>query len=263
MGGKHYLLKTLLKIIPPHRIYVEPFGGSAKLLLNKEPSRIEVYNDYDKHIANLFYVVVFKFEEFYEKISRSVYSRAISNQITEEIKKTEITELGDVDLAVRTYIKLQTSMLGQLKSTSFKISFEDRKPVEYSTSIERLKIIHERLKNVTIECTDFKKIIKSYKDIEDAFIFIDPPYFGVEHYYNVKFTLEDHKALLELLKDAKAKWLLAGFDNELYNTELKDFYKIDTLSYMPTRVSKGSKNSTTNKKQAPKEVLWSNYKIKL
>jgi DNA adenine methylase len=75
IGGKFYLLDKLLKLIPPYRIYVEPFDGSAKLLLNKEPSRIEVCNDYDKHITNLFFVVVFKFDELYKKPSRSVYSR--------------------------------------------------------------------------------------------------------------------------------------------------------------------------------------------
>jgi len=67
IGGKYYMLSTLLKLIPKHRIYLELFGGSAKLLLNKEPSKIEVYNDYSKQIANLFYVATFKFDEFYEK----------------------------------------------------------------------------------------------------------------------------------------------------------------------------------------------------
>jgi len=54
IGGKYYMLDKLLKVIPSHRIYLEVFGRSAKLLLNKEPSQIEVYNDYSKQIANSF-----------------------------------------------------------------------------------------------------------------------------------------------------------------------------------------------------------------
>jgi len=31
VGGKHFLLKHLLPLIPQHKVYVEPFCGSAKL----------------------------------------------------------------------------------------------------------------------------------------------------------------------------------------------------------------------------------------
>jgi DNA adenine methylase len=81
IGGKFYMLDVILKLIPKHDIYVEVFGGSAKVLLNKPPSNIEIYNDYDKKIANLFYVVAFKFEEFYEKVNRIVYSRALRKTV--------------------------------------------------------------------------------------------------------------------------------------------------------------------------------------
>jgi DNA adenine methylase len=62
------MLKHILQLIPFHKIYVEVFGGSGRVLLNKKPSKIEVWNDNDRRIANLFHVVVFKFEEFYEKV---------------------------------------------------------------------------------------------------------------------------------------------------------------------------------------------------
>jgi Site-specific DNA methylase len=115
IGGKGFLVNTIIKLISPHRIYVEPFGGSAKVLLNKEPSEIEVYNDADLRLANLFYVVAFKFDEFEEKVNKLVYSRALLRKFLRDVKLPKLTldELGDVDVAVKTYFILRTTFNGQ------------------------------------------------------------------------------------------------------------------------------------------------------
>lgn len=264
LGGKFYLLDELLKLIPEHRIYVEPFGGSGKLILNKEPAYIEVYNDYNKHIANLFYVVTFKFDEFFEKVNRLVFSKEIYKKIVEELENTELKELGDVDIAVKTYFKLNATFAGQQKSKAFKgLPFTRSYSRQLFKNIDLLPEIHGRLKNVIIENLDFKKLIKKYKDIEDAFIYLDPPYFGAEHYYSVKFTTEDHKALLDLLKNSKAKWLLSGYPNELYDTELKDFYRLEIpLSKRSYALTENNKH-ISNTKPIATEILWANYEIKL
>jgi DNA adenine methylase len=256
------MLGKLLKIIPPHRVYVEVFGGSAKLLLNKEPSKIEVYNDYDKRIANLFYVTAFKFDKFQEKVNRLVYSRAIHKEITEEFINAEIKELGDVDMAVKTYFKLHTTFVGDLNSKSFKPTFTKNVAREFFNNIDKLPLIHERLKNVIIECLDYQKILKKYKDIEDVFIYLDPPYYGLPNYYGVSFTDEDQKKMLDLLKQVKGKWLLSGYANELYDTELKDYYRVEVS--LPKHAYALTENTKPkgNTKPMAVEVLWANYDIK-
>jgi len=98
---------------------------------------------------------------------------------------------------------------------------------------------------------------------ENTFIYLDPPYFDAEHYYNVKFTIEDHKHLLSLLKQAKCKWLLSGYANDLYDDELKDFYRVEIPSYKPSYgIIEANKHSTNTRPKAL-EILWSNYKINL
>ena len=56
-GGKRYLAQRIIAKFPPHRIYLEPFGGAASVLLNKPPCEVEVYNDLDGEVVNVFRVL--------------------------------------------------------------------------------------------------------------------------------------------------------------------------------------------------------------
>jgi DNA adenine methylase len=98
---------------------------------------------------------------------------------------------------------------------------------------------------------------------ENAFIYLDPPYFNAEFYYNAKFGLEDHKHMLSLLKQAKAKWLLSGYANDLYDAELKDFYRVEIPSVKPSYGITEANKHLTNERPKALEILWANYEIKL
>jgi len=262
-GGKSLIADDIIKLIPEHTIYVEPFGGSAKVLLNKAPSKIEVYNDADLRLSNLFYVVAFKFDEFIEKLNRLVYSRGIYRKFFNDLKLKYLTlnELGDVDLAVKTYLMIYSSFGGQINANSFRIDHTRGGAKTFFNSLDKLEAIHNRLKNVVIEYLNYDKILKKYLDREDAFIYLDPPYFNAEHYYDAKFT--DHKHMLSLLKQAKAKWLLSGYANELYDTELKDFYRLEIPSVKSVYGITEANKHLTNERPKALEILWANYEINL
>ncbi len=256
IGGKFRLANKIIELMPKHDVYIEVFGGSGKVLLNKPPSKIEIYNDYNKQLANLFYVVAFKFDEFIEKINRVVYSREIFYQLRKELKNAKIDELGDVDTAVKTYYLLHISFSGDLQACSFSLSTVRDKVKTFFRGLDKLYAIQERLRNVAIESLDFRDILKKYKDKENAFLYIDPPYYGVS-YYNSNFSEKDHIDLLSLLKTAKAKWMLSGYGNDLYDDMLKEFHRIEIPvvkhAYGVTKNSKG------NKKPQAVEVLWLNF----
>jgi DNA adenine methylase len=103
LGGKHFLLKELLKRIPPHEVYVEVFGGSADLLFHKPPSKVEVYNDIDGDLVNLFEVVRNNFDEFHEKAKWLLYSRELHEKFEKEKSNDKIEQ------ALRTWYVYQTS----------------------------------------------------------------------------------------------------------------------------------------------------------
>ncbi len=57
MGGKSKLRKHIIERIPEHICYVEPFFGAGWVYLGKEPSKVEVINDVDKELINMFHMI--------------------------------------------------------------------------------------------------------------------------------------------------------------------------------------------------------------
>jgi DNA adenine methylase len=257
IGGKHFLAKLIVELIPEHEIYVEPFTGAGHVFFTKERSKVEVLNDADSKIANLFYCVAFHFKEFWSKFRWLVYSRAIRQKLTQELKGKRV-ELGDVDSAVGVLFLAYSSIGGTLYGGfSYSRTGDRLRGKDLKNAMLRLRCIHKRLLgNVFIECLDFEDVMNRW-DSEKTFFYCDPPYYNAEHYYDKHFGKEDHHRLLNRLKQAKGKWILSGYHNELYDKELQDF------PYIEVNVSKPSYGITVNSKSKTRpraiEVLWLNY----
>jgi len=259
VGGKFFLKNKIYSITPNHTIFVEAFGGGANVLLHKPPSKVEVYNDLNKDLANLFYFLSFHYDEFYKKVKFLVYSREIFNVIKKEIQNTKIQSIPDVDRAVKVFYLYNTSFSGS--GRSFGYGLTKSKAEGFSRKIKRLEYVNERLKNVTIEALDFEEVIKKY-DTEDTLFFLDPPYFGAEFYYSTKdlsFKYEDHLRLLQLVKNIKGKFILTTYENELYSTELKDF---NLITFDAVKHSRGiTKLSKNKEKPKVKELVYFNFEL--
>jgi DNA adenine methylase len=254
VGGKYNLAKIIVKLMPPHKRYVEPFVGSGKVLFAKEPSEIEVINDADKKIANLFYCVAFHFDEFWNKAKWLLHSREILKTLKAKVKTSPPSKLGDVEHAVATYYVI----LGSFASHGgLRYAIKESEAKKFITNkILNLRLVRKRLKNVIIESKDFEELIARW-DTEETLFYCDPPYFGAEHYYDIPFTKQDHERLLAILKQTKGKWILSGYHNELYDTALKDYpYVEKQVSKSSYGVTKYSKNKT---RPLATEVIWLNF----
>jgi len=220
-GGKGRLAKKILQFFPPHRIYVEPFGGGASVLLKKRPAAVEVYNDIDSGLVCLFRVLrdPQKFARFYEKVCLTPYSR-------EEYEHCRDTWEGcddEVERAYRFFVAARQSFSGEFGgSWSYSVTASGRgmalAPSKWLSVLRLLPAIYERLMGVQIEHNDFRTILGRY-DTPETLFYCDPPYVldtrtggGYRH----EMTLNDHQDLVGILLSLSGMVLLSGYQHEIY-----------------------------------------------
>ena len=168
-GGKTALVPTLLKLLPEHRLYVEVFCGSARLLFAKEPSRREVLNDLNGEITNFFRVVKHRPAELAERLE----IECVHAGRFRELRSGE-PPVCEVDRAMR---------FAYLTWYSFSAKGEHfARPSLVSTGKRPLNVVREvlvrvaeRLARVVVEERDFAEILRRYDD-PGTFFYLDPPY---------------------------------------------------------------------------------------
>lgn len=233
-GGKYYLADWIISHFPAgyeKMTYVEPFGGGASALLQKQPSQVEVYNDIDARLNNLFYVLHSHSDSFIKHLSLTPYSEA-------EYKRTKgVDELTDRQLlshswsgrrvvaAVNFYILCRQSIGG--RGDSFALSkhrvrggMADNVSAWLSSIDQNLPKVIKRLRTVQILCRDTFKVIEKF-DSPNTLFYLDPPYLQCTRkspeVFKHEFTSRDHYNLLELVSNLKGFWVLSGYNNPLYS----------------------------------------------
>jgi len=207
MGGKAMMVPRLIPLIPPHAAYVEVFGGGAALLLNKPPSPLEVYNDIDGELVNLFEIVRNNPEGFLKRAEFLLYSRELYEKWQADLRENKSAQ-DPVERAFRFWYLVRSSFAAHpYKGWAFCEKADRNRAESVWNALVDLKPIHERLKNVEVDRLDFERLIKN-RDSPETFFFLDPPYLDAEEYRMGVFTIEDHQRLLKTLQGCKGKWLM-------------------------------------------------------
>lgn len=233
-GGKWRAADKIIPLFPPHKIYVEPFGGGASILLRKRPSRVEVYNDLDGDIVNLFRVVREHPEILAEKIDLTPYAR-------DEWKLAFEDTEDPIERARRTLIRSYMSF-GSAEATKGSTGF--RGVGGGSNSYNRWCLVPDtimsaakRLKKVVIENLSYEDIFKRY-DTKETLFYVDPPYLPSTRssfrsggkYYRHEMSEDDHIRLIEILKNLKGSVVLSGYSSSLYDRLLGDWHKHEFMA---------------------------------
>ena len=218
------------------------------VFFQKYPSNIETINDLDGEVVNFFEWV----RNDPERLARAVYLTPYSRKVYEDAYTPGRDSL---DRAVKfcTRLNMGHGFRTTGEKVGWKCDIQGRQrayAAKYWNDMPK-SIIHaaERLKDVQIECRPAVDIIERF-NFENVLIYCDPPYlletrFGKQ--YKQEMTNEDHKRLLAVLQESKAKVILSGYESKLYNDALRGWYKTSTQSI------------TQNPKKSGKEVLWMNF----
>lgn len=257
-GGKFSHLDWLLPLLPTCHHYCEPFGGSAAVLLNRDPSKVETYNDIDGEIVNFFRVLRDNKAELIEAIgltpfSREEYYLALSDQGS---------DASSLERARRFFIRARQSRTGLAQTASIgrwanckNTSRAGMSGVvsRWLGSIQTLPAIAERLLRVQIENRPALEVIKLYDSAKTLF-YCDPPYVhstrGDSKAYGFEMNEDAHLALSIGLKKCKGKVALSGYRCDLMDHLYKSWHRHDATP-----------KNCHSVKQLRQEALWMNYEM--
>ena len=246
-GGKWKMAPKIIKMFPAHKVYVEPFGGGGSILLRKDRSYNEVYNDIDSSVVRYFRVLRDFPNMLISKILLTPYSReefefCISDNDTED----------EIELARRYFIRSWMSIMGANKNKKPRNS-------DFSYHIKRsntncipkesdLYAIVDRLTDFMIEHLDFEDCIHRY-DSEETLFYVDPPYYGkCGDAYQNNISEEDHIRLSKTLKTIKGFACISGTQSDFYD-RLYSYWK--TIEFPAINAMNVIKT----------EKLWMNYEF--
>src|SRR5947209_1886810 len=159
-GGKRYLSRSIIDFFPPHRTYLEPFGGAASVLLNKIPSSVEVYNDLDQRVTRLFRILRDHGEEFRRLLTLTPYSEV-------EFDRAGQPAETEIEQARRDFVRWRMSLGGRGDSFSFTLHRVRREMADvvsgYLSMIDQeLPTIIERLRKVQIVNRPALEVIRTW-----------------------------------------------------------------------------------------------------
>lgn len=218
LGGKHYSSKYIIKYIPPHNTYIEPFVGAGSVLFKKGYiSDIEIINDLDKDIIDIYKDIKIIDNEEIQKINLD----GITREQYYKIKKTDYN--NPIDRLYRNLVLWKWSYSGCRASYCTNIRYK-KEPVNVGIQFKKNYIkIQNRIKDIIIYNEDYKNIIYN-NDKENVFIYIDPPYSKMMKWWHYNH-LVDPVELVEVIKKIKNAKFLMTYDDTPENRErYKDFY---------------------------------------
>lgn len=257
VGAKRRMVKWLLKMIPRHTTYVEVFGGVSWLLLSKKPSMLEIYNDVDDRLVNFYKVCrePEKVKQLINLLKFTPYSRTEFKQCL-----TPQGNVDEVEAARRFFVTQNQGFGGNGKSWGYNIKPSDngnnRAVESFIDKQTCLLPFYFRLKKVTIENNDFRKILSTF-DSTLTFFYCDPPYYPstrTDKGYRYEMTKSDHSELIDLLLNIKGKCALSGYQNKTYE-------KLEKVGWDRYDFSASCSLGHGNKSKCI-ESVWINYKAR-
>lgn len=252
-GSKMTIAERIVRLLPAHGHYVEPFAGSASVLLAKPRSKMETLNDIDGELVNFWRTLRDRPDDLIRVCTLTPHARA-------EVELAKEPADDPLERARRKWVLLTQTINPTRPNWQRRInpSVKVSGPEYLARYVGRMVPIVSRLAGVSLECCPALDVIKEYGDYPDVAIYADPPYVEGTRDDNAYAadmrTEEEHRALFVALHSCKAAVVLSGYDSELYRDLYEDWDATSTETISLRGVTKKESRSRTGRR----EMIWSN-----
>ena len=272
-GGKSYLAKEIVKMMPRHLHYVEPYAGGLSVLLARDPNDeslwlgdtsstrgvSEVVNDLNKQLTNFWRVLQnpIGFSVFKRHIEATPFSKS-EWQDTENL----LGESNSVKAAIGFFIRCRMSLAGRMQSFTGITKGRTRggrnaEVNAWLSAVEGLPQVFVRLRDVLILNIPALHVITG-QDGPHTLFYLDPPYLHetratTTEYGQFEMSYDDHHQLLHTLGKIEGKFLLSGYRSQLYDLAA-EVYKWQRKEFvLPNNAASGKE------KRRMTECVWYNF----
>jgi len=252
-GGKWKLAPWIVSHFPAHRVYIEPFGGAASVLMRKPRSYAEVYNDLDGEVVNVFRVLrdpaqaaelerLLRLTPFAREEFKASYDAAPNDPI-EQARRT----------ITRAYLGFGSNAHNRVTGFRSNSNRSGTTPAhDWANYPDHISSYTARLRGVVVETKDAAALIQQHDSPETLF-YVDPPYphstrrMGQCENYRHELTDDQHRGLAQILRSVRGAVVLSGYPCPLYDEELySDWWRVARRAH-----ADGAGDRT--------EVLWMNF----
>lgn len=255
-GGKFSHLDFILPNLPGgERHFCDVYGGSAAVIINRQPAPVETYNDIDSEVVNFFRVL-----RDPETSGQLIKLIALTPFSREELVRALEFAADPLERARRFFVRARQTRTGLAQTSSegrwAHCLLTSRAGMagavsRWLGSVEGLSEIVQRLQRIQIENAPALEVIERYDSAETLF-YIDPPYVhearGDNKAYGVEMSDDDHRDLAELLTGIEGRAAVSGYRNAIYDDLFGLWRRIDA-----------DPKTCHSVRQIRQESLWVNY----
>lgn len=264
-GGKFSHLNWLLPLLPDDcQTFVDVFGGSGAVILNRKPSPVDVYNDIDGEVVNFFRVLRESPEELIGHLSLTPYAR---DEFVDALQRLDTD--SDIEKARKFFVRIMQSVSSQSGTKtqgnwSYAVTVSRRSmPMnvsKYLSKVEGMMELVSRLRTMEIDNKPATDIIQRY-DSPNTLFYCDPPYMSESrvsgNVYQFDTSDDLQGDLAACLNSVKGRVALSGYRGPLMDAMYGRWYRFDANP----KITTGAVAEVGEKRSMRQESLWTNYPL--